>query len=105
MARTRRCFIPAYQIEASHRVIDSDCTVAEVGREIVVGGWLVAEWSVMNVGGGPTCPGRPGDLGRGIELLSGGCCRVVVGTRNRLSVLLGKLVLLCANEESVEVGR
>jgi transposase len=34
MSATRRRFTTAYKVEAAHRVIDSDRSVAEVAREL-----------------------------------------------------------------------
>jgi transposase len=44
MSRTRRLFTAEYRVEAAHRVIDSDRTVAEVAREIGVGEQLLGRW-------------------------------------------------------------
>jgi transposase-like protein len=44
MARTRRRFTAEYRVEAAHRVIDSDRTIAEVARELGVGEQLLGRW-------------------------------------------------------------
>ena len=44
MARTRRSFTPDYRVEAAHRVIDTDRTIAQVARDIGVGEQLLGRW-------------------------------------------------------------
>lgn len=44
MARTRRRFTAEYRVEAAHRVIDSDRTIAEVARELGIGEQLLGRW-------------------------------------------------------------
>lgn len=44
MAGTRRRFTAEYRVEAAHRVIDSDRTIAEVARELGIGEQLLGRW-------------------------------------------------------------
>jgi transposase-like protein len=41
---TKRSFTAEYRVEAAHRVIDSDRTIAEVARELAVGEQLLGRW-------------------------------------------------------------
>jgi len=44
MAHARRSFTPDYRVEAAHRVIDTDRTIAQVARDIGVGEQLLGRW-------------------------------------------------------------
>ena len=44
MSRTRRSFTTEYKVEASHRVIDSCSTIAEVNRELGLAETLLGKW-------------------------------------------------------------
>ncbi|QBJ98070.1 hypothetical protein ERC79_20580 [Rhodococcus sp. ABRD24] len=44
MSRTRRSFTTEYKVEASHRVIDSGRTIAEVARELGLNEKLLGRW-------------------------------------------------------------
>jgi transposase-like protein len=42
--RKRRSFTAEYKVEAAHRVIDSDRTIAEVARELGLNEGLLSNW-------------------------------------------------------------
>lgn len=44
MAPTRRKFTTEYKVEAAHRVIDSDRSVAEVSRELSINEATLHSW-------------------------------------------------------------
>lgn len=44
MAQNRRVFTRDYRVEAAHRVIDTDRTIAEVARDLGVGEQLLGRW-------------------------------------------------------------
>ena len=44
MSHSRRSFTPDYRVEAAHRVIDTDRTIAQVARDIGVGEQLLGRW-------------------------------------------------------------
>ena len=42
--RTRRSFSAEYKVEAAHRVIDTDRTIAEVARELGIDAGMLSTW-------------------------------------------------------------
>ena len=44
MGKSRRSFTADYKVEAAHRVIDTDRTIAQVARDLDIGEQLLGKW-------------------------------------------------------------
>jgi transposase len=57
--RKRRSYTAEYKVEAAHRVIDTDRTIAEVARELGIDPGMLSTW-VKDDGAGPPPPRSTG---------------------------------------------
>lgn len=70
----RRSYTPAHRREAAHLVIDTSRTIAEIAREIGVGGQLLGRWVAIERAQMEPSRRRRWKVSGGSSIKSGGQC-------------------------------